>query len=124
MKSSARISVRLSDGQLERLQRLCQQTGCDVSHLVRQALDTLLANGSASGLGEAPKRRLSPPERVFDLVPRYLGWVRGDLREERNRLFRELLAASFVTKKHYPRTAGVVEGYQALLQLCEFFGLG
>lgn len=123
MSRSRRISVRLSDDRLGRLQKLCQETGCHVSHVVRQALDAFLACESGSAAGQAPQRRLSPPEAVFDSVPRYLGWVRSDLREERNRLFFELLAASFAAKKLYPRTAGVLEGYEGLLQLCQFFGL-
>ena len=123
MKSSPRICVRLGVDRMDRLQKLCKETDQDVSRAVRQALDTLLANASASAPGEASHRRLSPPEQVFGLVPRYLGWVRGDLREELKRLFRELLAANFAAKKLYPRTAGVAEGYEGLLQLCKFFGL-
>lgn len=123
MKGSRKISVRLPDGPMERLHEFCRETGSDLSHVVRQGLDTFLASQSGSATAEDPTRRLSPPEQVFDLVPRYLGWVRGDLREERKRLFRELLAASFVAKKHFPRTAGMLEGYMGVLQLCQFFGL-
>jgi len=108
---------------MDRLQRLCTETGQDVSRVVREALDALLASGSGSAAGEGSHRRLTPPERVFDLVPPYLGWARGDLREERKRLFCELLAASFAAKKLYPRTTGILQGYEGLLQLCEFFGL-
>ncbi len=124
MSRSRRNSVRLPDDRLERLQRLCQETGYDVSQLVRQALDALPASEPALAPNGVPPRRVSPPEEVFDLVPKYLGWGRGDLREERNRQFKQPLAVCFACKKLYPRTRGIIEGYEALLQICEFFGLG
>jgi hypothetical protein len=69
--------------------------------VVRQALDLLLASGAGSASVDAP-RRLNPPEEIMRLVPKYLGWANGDLRLERKKLFLELVAASFVCKKHYP----------------------
>lgn len=122
MSRSRRISVRLPDDRLERLQRLCQETGYDVSQLVRQALDVY--SEPALAPNGVPPRRLSPPEEIFDLVPKYLGWGRGDLRQERNHQFKQLLAICFACKKLYPRTPGIIKGYEALLQICEFFGLG
>jgi hypothetical protein len=85
-------------------------------------LEAFLDSQSAIA-GEANSRRLSPPKAVFDRYPWYISWVRGDLRDERNRLFLELLAASFACKKLYPRTKGVPEGYENLLPLSEFFGV-
>jgi len=123
MKGSPRASVRLSDDQTERLEKFCQETGFDVSRVIRQAVDALLASELGSAPEEPSHRRLTPPEQIFDLVPKYLGWVRGDLRDERKRPYRELLAASFVAKKHFPRTPGMLEGYLGLVQLRQFFGL-
>lgn len=115
-----RISVRLDDERSERLEKLCRETGTDVSHVVRQALDAFLACKSGTESNSGPSKRLSPPEAVFDLIPQYLNST--NLREMRKTQFAHLLANSFVAKKHFPRTPGVVEGYEQLLQLCEFFG--
>lgn len=123
MAVSHRISVRLGQEQLERVQRHCLETGYDVSRVVRQALDSRLAPDSGSATSGAPKRRLAPPEAIIPLTSRYMAWGDGDLRKHRNRLFAELLAAAFVCKKHYPRTPGMLEGYEGLRQLCLHFGL-
>jgi len=124
MRGSRRVSVRLSDDRLARLQRVCQETGCNVSHVVRQALDAFLPSESGAGsTNSGPPRRLSPPEQIFPLVAKYRAWGRGDPRRELNRIFVELLAASFACKQLYPRTASIVDGYLGLLQLCRFFGL-
>jgi hypothetical protein len=123
MKGSRRISVRLKQESLESLHNYCREAGCDVSRAVRRALEGFLNLQSKTKTAGVASRRLSPPEAVLDLYPQYVGWVRGDLRQERKRLFIELLAASFVCKRLYPRTKGVPEGYESLLQLCEFFGV-
>ena len=67
--------------------------------------------------------RLAPPEAALVHLPRFLAWGDGDLRKYRKRLFMELLAASYATKKLYPRTKGMHEGYEGLLQLGQFFGV-
>ena len=118
--TGSRISVRLSDGQTDRLQELCRQTGCDISDVVRRALDAFWAPKLGSEPNNGPSKRTTPPEAVFDLVPSYLNSTA--LRELRKTQFAHLLAISFVAKKHWPRTPGVLEGYERLLQLCGFFG--
>ncbi len=123
MTGSRRISVRLDTDSLEHLQKHCLAADCDVSSVVRRALEAFLSGQLGSLTSEAAPKRQSPPDIIVECTPKYLNWGRGDLREERKRLFCELLAASFVCKKHYPRTNGMLEGYQALLQLCEFFGV-
>jgi Arc/MetJ-type ribon-helix-helix transcriptional regulator len=122
MRGSKRISVRLEDQSLERLQRHCAQLGCDVSQVVRQALQMFWASEPVATAGSR-QRRVSPPGDILTLIPRYLNWGNGGLRKHRNQLFLELLAASFTCKKHFPRTKGMIEGYEGLLQLCEFFGV-
>lgn len=122
MRASRRISVRLPDAPMERLREYCCEANSDVSRAVRQALDAFLAVESGSGSHPAVPKRRTPPEQVFDLVPKYRSWGKGDLREERKRLFAELLAASFACKQLYPRTKRIIEGYDNLLQLCEDFG--
>ncbi len=123
MSGAGRLTVRLNQQQLDRLQERCQQAGLDVSHVVRQALDAFLANGQGvAGSGSAP-RRLAPPDEVIRLTPPYLAYGKGDLRQERKRLFAELVAVAFVCQKHYSHTPGMVDGCQGLLQLCRFFGL-
>lgn len=119
--NGSRISVRLSAERIERVQRVCKESGQDVSHIVRQALDAFLP--PESGSSSACPRRLSPPEKIIPAVAKYRAWGRGDPRVELRHLFAELLAASFACKQLYPRTKGIAEGYQGLLGLCEFFGL-
>jgi hypothetical protein len=123
MGGSRRISVRISEAQWKCIQSLCQGTDHDSSYVVRQALDTLLGSEPSSEGVKAPKRRLSPPDVILSLVPEYLDWGSGDLRLEQRRLFLRFLAISFVCKKHYPRTKGMIESYESLLQLCDLFGV-
>ena len=123
MTDSRKISVRLKQEDRERLHKYCAQTGQDTSRVLRSALKAFLLSELDSETGRTPPRRLSPPEEIGSLVPKYLAWGRGDLRQEANRLYAEALAASFVCRKFYPRTPSIVEGYAGLRQLCEFFGL-
>jgi hypothetical protein len=120
MPRECRISVRLPEVQMDCVQKFCKDTGHDISHVVRQALDAFLAPKSGTALNSGPPKRTTPPETVFDMVPQYLNHC--DLRGERKRLFAHLLAISFVAKKHWARTPGVVEAYEPLLQLCRYFG--
>lgn len=122
MKASRRISVRLEWAQWERLRTHCGLTQTDISHGVRRAIDTLLAAETGENAPNAVRKRLTPPEAVIDRSQFFVSWVRADLREERKRLFKDLLAASFACKKLWPRTPGILEGYEELLQLCEYFG--
>jgi hypothetical protein len=60
---------------------------------------------------------------MFAHLPPFMGWGDGDLRKHRNVLFLELLAASYACKKLWPRTPGMMDGYEALLQLLGDFGV-
>ena len=118
-----RISVRLPPEQVERLRGHRQETGDDLSRVVRQALDAYLGPDPNSAPNATSRPRLAPPEQIGPLMPKYRAWANGDLRKHRNWLFAELLAACFVCKLHYPRTPGMVDGYAGLRQLCRHFGL-
>jgi hypothetical protein len=116
---SPRITLRLPTGLKERLKSYCEQSGTDVSYVVRKALEGLLAAETGSASGE-PKKPLAPSESVLNLVPAYLN--RTDVREVRKNLFCQLVAASYVAKKHFPLTPRMVESYEALLKLQKLFG--
>jgi hypothetical protein len=105
------------------LQHYCEERNCDVSHVVRQALDTFLATDVGLAYRQDSPKRLTPPEAIMQPVGKYLAWGDGDPREELRRLYIEILAASFACRKLFPRTASVVNGYEGLLQLCRYFGL-
>jgi hypothetical protein len=120
MKGSRQISVRLPDDQMEQLKNYCEQTESDITGVVRKALQNLLAAETGSSSGK-PKGQLAPSEAVLDLVPAYLN--RTDVREVRRSLFCHLLAASYVAKKHFPRTSGLAEGHELLLKLQKLFGV-
>ncbi len=124
MRRSKRICVRLEQERQGRLQQYCEETGYDVSRVVRLALDAYLDREAGPVANGTPQRRLSPPEQVFPHMPKYRAWGAGDLREERKRLYKELVAAAFVCKQHYQRTPCMLEGYEGLLQLRQFFGVG
>jgi hypothetical protein len=117
MTASRRISVRLNDERLERLEKLCRETGIDVSQVVREALDAFFASRSGMESSSGPSRRLSPPAEIIPLTTAYFASAAGNARAELRRLFIQLLAASFALKQLYPRTKGIKEVYEALLPL-------
>jgi hypothetical protein len=114
---SRRISVRLNPESSERLEKLCQESGNDVSRVVRQALDVFMASKPGMGLINAPPKRLSPPAAIIPLTAPYRAWGNGDARVELRSLFIQLLAVSFALSELYPRTKGPREIYEALLPL-------
>jgi hypothetical protein len=118
-----RISVRLSDSQIARLTRSCDETGRNITDIVHQALDAFLAAESGSAPNNEPSVRLYPPDEILGAIPKYLGWGSGDPRLELKRQFAELLAITFALKKTFPRTAGIRELYEALRPLCRHFGM-
>ena len=122
MRKLHRISVRLEDELWERLHTCAKETEIVPSTVVRQALQAYLADADPSTKG-LPKRPSPPPEEISPLLSKYWGWGNGDIRKERARLFRELLAASFACKKLYPLTAGLEESYIELRQLAQLFGI-
>lgn len=115
-RQSRRLTIRLDEERLASLRRRAEENGSDVSQIVRDALDLLPADS-------APRMRRSLPDEILALVPFYLGFADGSVKEERNRQYKELLAASFATKNLFPRSHGVVEAYEGLLALSPFFGL-
>ena len=66
-----RITVRLSDGQNERLQRSCRETGQNITEIVHQALDGFI--GPEAGLAPVTgsPARLFPPEQILTAVWKY-----------------------------------------------------
>lgn len=117
MAAPLRISVRLNGDQSESLDRLCRETGSDVSQVVRQALDAFLVPKSGPESSSSPPKRLSPPEEIIPLTTAYLAWAGGDARTELRKFFVQLLTVSFALKGLYPRTKGIKEVYDALLPL-------
>lgn len=67
MRRSKRICVRLDQEQQGRLQQHCEETGYDVSRVVRLALDAYLDREAGPVANGTLQRRLSPPEQVFPL---------------------------------------------------------
>jgi len=98
--------------------------GCDVSFVVRQALEAFLNGDAENGEGRSTPcgSHVMPPE-AFALTGPYRAWS-GDLRVEVRRRFTELLAASHVCAQHWPKAPGVRESYAGLLALAPHFGLG
>jgi len=123
MRGSPKVTIRLPNGQRERLEAFCPDSGSEVSHVIRQALDAFLPAELGAEANGKPPKRLSPPDEIIPLTTKYLAWGRGDLREQLNGQFAELLATAFASKKLYPHTPRVLEGYEKLLQLCQFFGI-
>jgi hypothetical protein len=123
MTASHRVSVRLSDGQMEGLEACCRETGRTVTDIVREALEGFLASKSGSKPNNGPPKRLSPPEAIFVHIGAYLAAGGRDLRKERNELYLQLLTLSFACVQLYPRTRNMAEGYEDLLQLCHQFGV-
>jgi len=92
MKSSQRLSVRLSDREMDRLTQFCDKTGLTMTFAVEKALDVLLADpAEAEPIGTSSKR-LAPPAQITSLMTKYRAWGRGDPREELYRLYTELAA--------------------------------
>lgn len=123
MAGSRRISVRLNEQRMGRLEAYCKQIGCTPSDIVRLALDSYLGAEPGHRGNGAAQPRLAPPEAAMPFVPRFTGWGSGDVREYRNRLYLELLGCSFACKKLYPKTPNMVDGYIELRQLAGLFGV-
>lgn len=123
MPGSQRITVRLPESHIGPLQQYCAERNCDVSHVVRQALDAFLATDAGSADHQISPKRITPPEEIMKPVRKYFAWGDGDLRMELRRQYIEVLAVSYACRRLFPRTANVVNGYEGLLQLCRYFGL-
>ena len=122
MTKRRRICIRLDELQLDAIKAIGEREQTELSTVVRKALIAFSGSNVMSDHDLAPNGRVSMPPQAERLMGRYLAWGRGDLREERKRLFCELLAAAYVCKKTYPRTPGIPEGFEGLLELCRYFG--
>jgi hypothetical protein len=118
---SHRIIFRLTDELYEALMARSRDIGCDLSHVVRSALDARLKSETAT---DEPQKPILRTAEIDMLVDDYRAEVSEDIRQVRKRLFGHLLAASYVAKMNFPRTPGVVDGYQSLLRLQHLFGYG
>jgi hypothetical protein len=116
---SRRIIFRVTEELYEALMTRCRDQGCGLSDLLRNALNGSL---SAETGPTTPSKPLLRPDELDSLVDHYRAIVDKDIRHERKRLFGHLLAASYVAKTNFPRTPGMVDGYQGLLALKHLFG--
>jgi hypothetical protein len=110
MPGSQRITIRLPESHMGPLQQYCAERNCDVSHVVRQALDAFLTTHISPTTHHNPPKRLMPPEEIMQPVGKYFAWGDGDPREELRCLYTEVLAASYACRKLFPRSANVVSG--------------
>jgi hypothetical protein len=119
-----RITVRLSDGEMERLRGFCRETDSDISHAVIQALNALLSSKEGATPSTEAPARLFPPEEILTAICKYLAWG-GDMdpRVELKRQFIEILACTFALTKLFPRDKGIQKLYLALRPLCPYFGM-
>jgi hypothetical protein len=74
MPRERRISVRLPEVQMDRVQEFCEDTDHDISHVVRQSLDAFLAPKSGTASNSGPPKRLSPPQAIIPLTVPYRAW--------------------------------------------------
>ncbi|MBN2319871.1 MAG: hypothetical protein JXR49_12370 [Acidobacteria bacterium] len=118
---SRRITVRLNENLHDHIKRHCDDTGCDVTAVVRKALGSFFSKDEESRQNEGDEIITVPPEEIYDRVGNYLAWGRGDLRAEFKRQFVEILATAFATQRHFPKTPGVKEAYAGLLQISSHF---
>jgi hypothetical protein len=116
---SHRVIARVSEELYQALMARSRDLGCDLSHVVRSALVGNLTPETGSN---TPRKPLMRPEEIDPLLDYYRAIVHTDIRQERKRLFGHLLAASYIAKVNFPRTPGMIDGYQALLELLSFFG--
>ena len=122
VRMGRRVTFRVPNATYELLQKRCGGMGCDVSFVVRQALEAFLNGDMGNGKGRgSPGGHLMPAEAFAQTGP-YRAWS-GDLRVEVKRQFTQLLAASHTCAQHWPKTPGVRESHAGLLELCPLFGL-
>ena len=120
-KGSPYIVARVPADLRERVKASAKAAGIDTSVLVRLALESHIGT---TNLGNgAGKRPLAPPEQIAPQIEKYRSLVDRDRRDERNRLYKELLAATFVVHQYYPHAPGVHEAYLELRWLAKFFGI-
>jgi hypothetical protein len=121
MEKSRRITVRVSEELHQALTARSRDLGCDLSYVLRSALEGSM---KPETVPNAPQKPILRTAEIDPLVENYRAVVDEDIRNVRKRLFGELLAVSFVARQNFPRTPGVVDGYQSLLKLQHLFGYG
>jgi hypothetical protein len=118
---SHRITFRVADDVYQGLMARSRDQGCDLSHVLRDALNGSLTPEIAPNQSRKP---MMWPAEIEPLVHDYRAMVDKDPRHERRRIFGHVLAISVVCKEKFPRTPGVVDGYHSLLELQHLFGYG
>ncbi len=121
-KGSGRVTFRLDQERLDRLEKHCHEAGIDTSRAIRAALDAYLPPASEASPSTAAVRSLAPPNAIIPLTRRYLGWGDGDLRRHFKTSLQDVLAEAFACRKLYPRSPGMAEIYENLLHLWPYFG--
>lgn len=112
--STKRVTVRLEDSLIEMIQQKCGESGCDTSFVIRESLTNFLSlEKGGEGQNATSPSPVLPPQ-AHDRTPRYMAFS-GSLRDELKRQYVEILAASHVATKHFPKTEWVRRLYAGLL---------
>ena len=109
-----RITIRLEEQCFEKLQMRSQETNLDFSFLVREAMGRYLDGGTTAQEARPTDTGFMPPE-AFALTGPYRAWS-GDLRQELRKRLLDMLALAYSAADQYPRTKGVREVYQTVLE--------
>jgi predicted DNA binding CopG/RHH family protein len=111
-KTDRRITFRLDPVLLEKVQQYSQNTGIELSMIVRQALTQLLEADVTSK--ETANAEL--PQSALSLTGKYQVWG-SDLREELWMQFLRTLAAAYVTTRRWHRDERSHRLYEGLIRL-------
>ncbi len=111
---SRRITIRLGEEDFGRLQNRCQETGLDISFVVRDAVGRYFSDASTADDQQPASTAQFMPAEAFSLTGPYRAWS-GDLRAQMRKRLVDMLALAHTTADQYPRTKGVREAYLAVL---------
>jgi len=119
-----RITFRIENGDYERLSGRSRDTGLDCSYLIRRAIAEYLEGEprARDTKSEHVAPRAVLPAEAFALTPPFRGWP-GDLRAELKKRYMEMLALASITVAHWPRTKGIREVYDGLLELAHYLDI-
>ena len=101
----------------------CTQVALDIQRQLQEAGDLSGRLRMYDDRAQVMADQFAAIEEISPLLSKYWGWGNGDIRKERARLFRKLLAASFACKKLFPLTPGLEESYIELRHLAKLFGI-
>lgn len=119
---SKQITVRFSHSVVEMIERKCGELGCDTSFVIRKAVEGFLeVNGDDPTQGK-PCASLVFPTELLGHTSQYLAFS-GNLRQEVQRQFIELLAAVYVAARHFPKTEWIMELYATMLAVSKYINL-